>query len=229
GLEVPKPLATVLGVPSILHVIRNIRTALGETLSPIVIVSSDTEAGLRTVLAAEKVRYVLQKQALGTGDAVMCAQDVLSGFHGEALVIWSTQPAIRPETIRRTLTLATILSEYEMVLPTTLKKFPYAPLLRDENGRVKTAHETHLEKFQRQPFGETNIALFALKSKSMFETLTDLKKRYWNESRKYYDRPGGELGFPNELINTLCERETGVFACPIADSSEEQGIKQLED
>jgi galactokinase/CTP:molybdopterin cytidylyltransferase MocA len=229
GLEVPKPLATVLGIPSILHVIRNVRTALGKTLSPIVIVSPDTEDEARTVLVEEKVRYVLQKQPLGTGDAVLCAQDVLSGFDGEALVIWGTQPAIRPETIRRTLTLATIFSEYEMVVPTTLKKFPYAPLLRDENGRVKTSHETHLEKFQRQPFGETNIGLFALKSKSMFETLGDLKKRYWNESHKYYERPGGELGFPNELIKTLCERETGVLACPIADSSEEQGIKELDD
>jgi bifunctional N-acetylglucosamine-1-phosphate-uridyltransferase/glucosamine-1-phosphate-acetyltransferase GlmU-like protein len=194
-----------------------------------VIVSPGTETEVRTALGDEEVNYVLQKQAFGTGDAVLCAENVLSGFDGEVLVVWSTQPAIRPETIRRTLTLATLFSEYEMVLPTSLKRFPYAPLLRDENGRVKTAHETHLEKFQRPPFGETNIGLFALKSKSMFETLGNLKSRYWNESSKLYDRPGGELGFPNELINTLCERENGVFACPIADSGEEQGIKELDD
>jgi galactokinase/CTP:molybdopterin cytidylyltransferase MocA len=229
GLEVPKPLASVLGVPSIVHVIRNIRTALGERYLPIVIVSPDTEGEVRTALADEKARYVLQKQALGTGDAVLCAQDVLSGFDGEVLVVWSTQPTIRLETIHRTLTLATLFSEYEMVLPTTVKKFPYAPLLRDENGRVKTAHETHLEKFQRQEFGETNIGLFALKSESMFETLLDLKTRYWNESRQCYDRPGGELGFPNELISMLSARETGVLACPIADSNEEQGIKERDD
>jgi galactokinase/CTP:molybdopterin cytidylyltransferase MocA len=229
GLEAPKPLASVLGIPSIVHVIRNIRTALGETCPPIVIVSPETEAEVRTALSEVEVAYVLQKQALGTGDAVLCAQNALSGFDGEVLVMWSTQPTIRPETIRRTLTLATLFSEYEMVLPTTLKKFPYAPLVRDENGRVKTAHETHLEKFQRQPFGETNIGLFVLKSRSMFETLRDLKTRYWHDLRQCYDRPGGELGFPNELINTLCERETGVFACPIADSGEEQGIKELDD
>ena len=63
----------------------------------------------------------------------------------------------------------------------------------------------------------------------MFETLLDLRLRYWDESRGRYQRPGHELGFPNELINYLAQRETGVFACPIADSREEQGIKKFDD
>ena len=43
-----------------------------------------------------------------------------------------------------------------------------------------------------------------------------------------YMRPGGELGFPNELINYFAQKNA-VFACPIADPREEQGIKELED
>jgi len=229
GLEVAKPLAQVLGVPSILHVIRNIRTALEKAHDPIVIVSPDTEAAVRAALAREEVSYVLQEQSLGTGDAVLAAGDALTGFEGRVLVVWSTQPAIRSQTIRRAITIANLFDEYDMVLPTTFKQSPYAPLVRDEQGQVKTAHETHLEEFQRPQFGETNIGLFLLKGKPMFEALRELRTRYWDGSRQCYDRPGGELGFPNELINAFAKKQTGVFACPIADSGEEQGIKELAD
>ena len=63
----------------------------------------------------------------------------------------------------------------------------------------------------------------------MFDVLGELRKRHWDESTGLYSRPKGELGFPNELVTTLAPRKNGVFACPIADSREEQGIKQLED
>jgi hypothetical protein len=94
---------------------------------------------------------------------------------------------------------------------------------------VQTARETHLEQADHLHFGESNIGMFILKSEAMFKALIDLNQRYWNEIGRRYNRHGGELGFPNELINYFAARETGVFACPIADSREEQGIKKLED
>ena len=63
----------------------------------------------------------------------------------------------------------------------------------------------------------------------MFETLLSLRREYWNEAERCYHRPRGELGFPNELINHLSERQTGVLASPLADVREAQGIKNLED
>ena len=71
--------------------------------------------------------------------------------------------------------------------------------------------------------------MFLLKSEAMFRALLDLKQQYWNEKDQRYELPGGELGFPNGLINYFAARKPGVFACPIADSREEQGIKALED
>jgi bifunctional N-acetylglucosamine-1-phosphate-uridyltransferase/glucosamine-1-phosphate-acetyltransferase GlmU-like protein len=184
---------------------------------------------VRAALRNEEVSYVHQARPLGTGDAVLCAREALSEFNGRVLVVWSTQPTIRVETIRRTLKIALLFEEYEMVVPTTLMNFPYAPLQRDERGHVKGSHETHLQMLERPPFGETNIGLFVLNSKPLFETLTALRTRYWDDSRQCYERPAGELGFPNELINSLSSQQNGVFACAIAQSDEEQGIKQLND
>ena len=228
GLAIPKPLAAVLGTPSILHVLRNVRIAFGLTRRPIVIVSPETEAQIRSLMK-EDVTLIVQTEALGTGDAVLYAQEQMQGFRGLALVIWGTQPVIRPETMRRTLKLSALFAAYEMVLPTAHKHRPYAPLLRDERGRVQTAHETHLEQADHLHFGESNIGMFILKSKAMFKALNDLNQRHWNKTERRYERPSGELGFPNELINYFAAQETGVLACPIADSREEQGIKRLED
>lgn len=228
GLDVPKPLAKILGLPAIVHVLRNVRAAMPNARPPVVIVSPQTEAPIRAALAHEEVTFVLQPEAHGTGDAVLRAYDVMRDFQGRALVIWGTQPVIRPETMRRTLKLAALF-DYEMVVPTVLKARPYAPLLRDEHGRVRGARETHMERATPPPFGETNTGMFLLKNQTMLAALLELKRRHWDESRQRYERLRNELAFPNELINYLCERETGVFASPITDAREEQGIKNFDD
>jgi bifunctional N-acetylglucosamine-1-phosphate-uridyltransferase/glucosamine-1-phosphate-acetyltransferase GlmU-like protein len=229
GLRIPKPLAAVLGTPSIIHVLHNVRTAFGTTRPPIVIVSPETEAKIRESLAGEEVIFVVQSEALGTGDAVLNARREMLGFPGRALIIWSTQPVVRPETMRRTLKLATLFQDYEMVLPTVHLDRPYAPLLRDERGRVRGARETHLEQAERPGFGESNIGMFLVKSESMFNALGELYRIQWNEVERSYRCHGGELGFPNEMINYFATQNAGVLACPIADSREEQGIKRFED
>ena len=224
----PKPLAPVLGEAAIVHVLRSIRAALGITRPPIVIISPETESGVRAALAGEAVTFVLQPEALGTGDAVLFAHEQLKDFRGRTLIVWSTQPVIRPETILRTLRLAALFSECAMVVPTAYQDHPYAPLLRDELGRVREARETRLEA-ERPTAGESNIGLFLLKNEPMLAALAELKQRYWDPLERRYSRNAGELGFPNELINYFAGLNASVFASPIADSREEQGIKNLQD
>ena len=229
GLDLPKPLALVGGVPSIVRVLRNVRAGLGATRPPVVVVSPETEDPVCAALAGEEVHFVTQAEPLGTGDAVLCARGLMSDFAGRALVVWSTQPVIRPETFRRTAALAALFGEYEMLLPTALKESPYAPVARGEGGRVTGARETHLEGAERPPAGETNVGLFLLKCEEMFEALAELRRLHWREGEGRYDRAGGELGFPNEMANHFAARPAGVFACAFADPREEQGIKTLAD
>ncbi|HKG15612.1 MAG TPA: NTP transferase domain-containing protein, partial [Pyrinomonadaceae bacterium] len=206
GLDVPKPLAEVGGVSSIVRVLRNVRAGLGATRPPVVIVSPETDAPVRDALSGEGVSFVTQAEALGTGDAVLSAHTLMRDFRGRALVVWSTQPVIRPETFRRTLGLAALFGEYALVLPTALKESPYAPVTRDESGRVTGARETHLEGAERPAVGETNVGMFLLKSEEMFEALAELRRLHWSEGERRYGRSRGELGFPNEMINYFAGR-----------------------
>jgi bifunctional N-acetylglucosamine-1-phosphate-uridyltransferase/glucosamine-1-phosphate-acetyltransferase GlmU-like protein len=150
-------------------------------------------------------------------------------FAGLTLVVWSTQPVIRPQTFARAVKLAHLFDSYEMVVPTAFIKNPYAPIARNEAGEIESAVETHLEAAETREFGETNIGLFIVKNQTMFQILEELRSRYWDASTGRYNRAGGELGFPNELITALASRKLGVFATPCADAREEQGIKRLED
>ena len=63
----------------------------------------------------------------------------------------------------------------------------------------------------------------------MFAALLEMKRAYWREANGRYERPGGELGFPNELITYFSKLQNGVLASPIADWRESQGIKTRDD
>jgi bifunctional N-acetylglucosamine-1-phosphate-uridyltransferase/glucosamine-1-phosphate-acetyltransferase GlmU-like protein len=229
GLDIPKPVAAVGQKPAIVHVLQNLRAGLGITRPPVIIVSSETEHWVRKVVAGENVLFAVQPESLGTGDAVLNAHSLLADFEGRVLVIWSTQPVVQPKTFQRTAKLGALFDDHSMIVPTVIRHRPYAPIHRDNRGVVTSATETHLEGAPVGDFGETNIGMFLLDSQEMFEVLLDLRQRYWDESKNHYNRAGGELGFPNELINILGPRNAGVFACPLADPREEQGIKQLAD
>jgi N-acetylgalactosamine kinase len=229
GLQGPKPLAWVAGAPSIIHVLRIVRESCPGSIQPIVIVSPETGLSVRQTLAGEAITYIVQAEPMGTGDAVFWASKQMRDFEGWALVVWSTQPVILPDTIRRSLMLAALFPEYEMVVPTVLTNQPYAPLRRDTLGRVQVSQETHLEKAAPIHRGETNIGLFLIKCKTMVAQLEEFRQLFWQSDRNRYNRPGGELGFPNELITSLAGHSHGVLASPIADWREAQGIKGLED
>jgi bifunctional N-acetylglucosamine-1-phosphate-uridyltransferase/glucosamine-1-phosphate-acetyltransferase GlmU-like protein len=229
GLSRPKPLALINGQPAILRVLENVGKGLGKTLPPIIITSPDNADEIRLSLHDQDVHFTVQPIALGTGDAVLSTYNLLRDFEGTVVVVWSTQPVIRHETYRRALALQTIFADYDLIVPTTFKDLPYAPIQRDSSGSVSAATETHLEAAEPIPFGETNIGLFVLNNQKMVGALVDLKQRYWNQAEGKYERRGGELGFPNELINYFSSEAGSVFASPIADPREEQGIKRLED
>ncbi len=229
GLTVPKPVALVNDEPAIVHVVRNIRAGLGTTRPPVVIVSPETEPVIREALQGENAIFVTQSEAHGTGHAVLQAHSVLNHFDGATLIVWGTQPVIRPKTFLRIAKVAELFPAYDMVLPTVFVEHPYAPIRRNEAGEIESAKETHLENAQTLAFGESNISLFLVKNQPLLGVLVDLHNRYWNDSSRRYERSRGELGFPNEVISELSKRRFGVFASPFADRREEQGIKRFED
>src|SRR6266536_6595055 len=98
---------------------------------PVVVVASPDTAG-----GYEDVQVVVQKRALGTGDAVRCARERLGDAEGDVLVLNGDVPALTAdvleellETHRRDGAAATVLS-FEPDEPRA-----YGRIVRDGNAR----------------------------------------------------------------------------------------------
>src|SRR5205807_616563 len=82
-----------------------IRAALALDASPVVVVvgyqaESVTEE-LGRQFAGAPIRFALQAEQLGTGHAVLCAQEALRGFEGSVLILAADVPLLRTQTLQR--------------------------------------------------------------------------------------------------------------------------------
>lgn len=96
--DTPKVLHQIAGAPMVVHAMKS-----GETIAPdrtVVVAGHGAEAVEKAVKAWNPdADVVLQAEQLGTGHAVQQAQAALSGFEGEAIVLYGDTPFIRQETL----------------------------------------------------------------------------------------------------------------------------------
>jgi galactokinase/CTP:molybdopterin cytidylyltransferase MocA len=225
GLGVPKPLALVNDEPSIRCVLKKLLSLPFPIEKVVIVVSPETAAGIEEALSDYEVEYAVQEEPLGTADAVLCSQEALQDFSGDVVVMWGTQPAVRASTILNTAFLHQALTHSSMSFPTAKRENPYAPIERDEAGRVIDSVETHLEGADPVKFGEDNVGLFVLPKSELFQTLNELRGIHYLPDQGLYDTPRGELGFPNLMVRTLARGGKLVFAFAMADPRETKGIK----
>ena len=93
--ETPKHLHPLLGRRMVDWVIK---AARGLDPSPLVVVTSPDQSE-----AFDGVDVAVQQEPRGTGDAAAAAQEALSGFDGDVLVVSGDAAAIRSESLERLL------------------------------------------------------------------------------------------------------------------------------
>ncbi|MBQ4381487.1 MAG: NTP transferase domain-containing protein [Oscillospiraceae bacterium] len=94
GRDVPKVLRTVLGRPMLDYVLR--ATPVERQEDAVIVVGYKREL----VEAAFPGRtFAVQAQQLGTGHAVMSAEEALAGWQGDVLILCGDTPLVRRETL----------------------------------------------------------------------------------------------------------------------------------
>src|SRR5438477_5822226 len=80
-----------------------IRAALSLDCAPVVVVVGHQAEQVETELGAlfPGVKFALQQEQLGTGHAVLSAEQALAGLGGDVLILAADVPLIRPETLRK--------------------------------------------------------------------------------------------------------------------------------
>lgn len=98
--DLPKVLHHIAGAPMLIHAMKS-----GATLEPektVIVAGHGAEAVTHaTQDFDEGAKVVLQTEQLGTAHAVAQAKDALSGFEGDAIVLYGDTPFISPETLER--------------------------------------------------------------------------------------------------------------------------------
>lgn len=227
GITTHKPLLNLNGVPSTKLVVQQLLNANLNFSQILVVVPPGREQEYEDALVGLGTKIVTQYEALGTGNAVHCIIDELLSPIEQVYVSFGTQPLIRTTTIKAALA-HHLASGAGFTLPTTLRKDPYAPLIRNEFGAIVGSIETHLDNAEMPAFGETNVGGYWSSKQALEAVLGELHSNLYNEENKRYNTKSGELGFPNEMTKGCLQAGMGVEGIAIADPEEVVGLKTPE-
>jgi bifunctional N-acetylglucosamine-1-phosphate-uridyltransferase/glucosamine-1-phosphate-acetyltransferase GlmU-like protein len=227
GVTTHKPLLEVGGMPATRFVVEGLLGGSIDFSQIIIVVPPGREGEYESALNGLGCKIIAQENALGTGNAVYESLDHLLSPIEHVYVSFGTQPLVRSETIEGSLGVH-LEQELGFTLATVVMDNPYAPLLRDADGRVCGSVETHLEGAEMPDRGETNIGAYWASRVALDGVLRELHQELFTENENRYSTGSGELGFPNEMVRGCLAAGLGVDGVPIADEIEMMGIKTPE-
>lgn len=179
--ELPKVLHKVCGKEMVNHVIDNMRSANIEDVNVIVGKGSDL---VKKGTESRKVSYSLQKEQLGTGDAVKSAKEFLNNKDGVVLVFTGDAPLTKIETINELLkshidnkNAATLLSA-SIEDPTG-----YGRIIRDGNEVLKIVEHKDCNE-EELKVKEMNAGMYCFDIKKLLSSLDELSNN--NIQGEYY-------------------------------------------
>jgi UDP-N-acetylglucosamine diphosphorylase/glucosamine-1-phosphate N-acetyltransferase len=182
--EMPKVMYSLGGRPMVEYVVE-LALKLG-SMRTIVIVGHQKDTVIEHVGNVSKdVEFVEQKQQLGTGHAVVQAEEALAGYEGDVLVLSGDVPLLTVETITnltqhhyQSHAVATILTA-ELNTPTG-----YGRVARNSDGSVDRIVEEKDASPAEKKITEINSGIYLFDKSKLFEALKHIKQD--NAQGEYY-------------------------------------------
>lgn len=180
--QTPKVLHKVCGKAMIHHVIDNIRKAGIPEVD--VVVGKGAEKVMEGTKSRE-VCYSVQNEQLGTGHAVMCAEEFLKGKEGTVAIFVGDGPIITEDTVRN-------LTEYHethkcsATVLTSVMNDPlkYGRIIRNANGEFEKIVEFKDCNEEEVKVKEINSGMYCFNIQDLLNTLGKLNNN--NNQGEYY-------------------------------------------
>lgn len=205
-----KVLHPVAGKPMVEHILDQVEQT--EPTEIVTIVGHGAEM-IKSHLG-ERSQYALQAEQLGTGHAVMQAQELLGGKQGTTLVITGDTPLLTAETLKNLFDYhqgknasATILTAHAED-PTG-----YGRIIRDHVGIVERIVEQKDASEEEARVQEINTGTFCFDNELLFEALAKTDTN--NTQGEYY---------LTDIIEILKKEGKAVAAYQMADFDEAMGV-----
>jgi bifunctional UDP-N-acetylglucosamine pyrophosphorylase/glucosamine-1-phosphate N-acetyltransferase len=212
----PKVLHQIGGKPLLLHVLGTAQFFRPARVA--VVVGHGAEA-VRQLCGASDVTWVKQQQQLGTGHAVLCAQDAFSAFRGDLLILSGDVPLIPQEII------AEMLARHSqeraaLTVMTAVLDAPagYGRIVRDAGGALSATVEEKDASDEQRRIREVNAGAYVARHDFLFDAL----KSVGNDNRQ------GEYYLP-DIINIALARGNKVATVEANDTSAVMGINNREE
>lgn len=206
-----KVLHRVGGQPMLAHVVR---AAIGVVPAKNVfaIIGHEAEA-VRASVAQTGISFILQREQLGTGHAIMTARKEVSRYQ-TIIVLSGDVPLIRPETVRH-LTEFHKRNRAAMTILTAAPGDPtgYGRIIRKRGAEVAAIVEQGALRGKQLGIREINSGIYAFETKALFAQINKLKTD--NTHREYY---------LTDVAALLVSAGAKVLALPANDSEEVLGV-----
>lgn len=164
------------------------------------------------------VRYVLQKEQLGTGHAVMQAENVLEGISGDVLILCGDVPLLKPETLKKFRDHHISSGAVATVMTTDFDDpFGYGRIVKNSDGQIIKIVEQKDASEEEKQIKEINSGVYIIDKNELFSSLKNISSD--NAGREYY---------LTDVIGILKNRNSKVGTFKIKDNNEILGINTVE-
>ncbi|SHJ80461.1 bifunctional UDP-N-acetylglucosamine pyrophosphorylase / Glucosamine-1-phosphate N-acetyltransferase [Hathewaya proteolytica DSM 3090] len=213
-----KVLHKICGKEMINHVIDTIRESGIEDIN--LVVGKDAERVMENT-ADRNISYSVQKEQLGTGHAVICANDFLNDMQGNVAVFVGDAPLITVQMVQELFKFheeghyaATVITS----VVEDAKK--YGRIIRDSKGHVEKIVEFKDCSCEELQVKEINSGMYCFKTESLQEALKELKN----------DNAQGEY-YLTDVISILKDKSNkiGAFQVHIEDITAVNSREELSD
>jgi bifunctional UDP-N-acetylglucosamine pyrophosphorylase/glucosamine-1-phosphate N-acetyltransferase len=180
--ELPKCAYPLIRKPMIAYIVENIRNshALDET---IIVVGHKREV-IQEILG-DTVQYAVQEEQLGTGHAVMMAQNLIKDPDGDTMILPGDMPLVDDIVIEKVLK-EHLERRHDMTVVTTRLEDPsgYGRILRNESGYLEAIIEHHEATVTQRAIDEINTGMYVVKNRLLFQALSRVTNQ--NSKHEYY-------------------------------------------
>ncbi|MBN2029237.1 NTP transferase domain-containing protein [bacterium] len=179
--SLPKVLHPLLGKPMVSYVIQACRQGGIERVLVVVGFRSDL---VRETLGPE-CEYVEQTEQLGTGHALMMAQERLKDFHGDILVLAGDTPFLTASILNKLIRHHQEEKAAATMMTAIIDPPPaYGRIVRDASGRVLRIVEERDASREEKKITEVNTSHYCFQAGEILPLLSSLKRD--NDQGEYY-------------------------------------------
>lgn len=176
--EVPKVAIPICGIPMVIYQIHNLK----RLKMPIFLVVGHKREEIEKVVDGKGVKIVLQKEQLGTADAVRSALPDTEGFT-HLLILSGDTPLIKFSTIKKLLKTAEEGYGCVFLSGEMEKAKGYGRVVRKDGIPIAIKEEKHLSPSERK-IKEVNMGAYILKKEALSYAIQKVKMN--EESGEYY-------------------------------------------